>query len=311
MALTPAQKQLLAKYKLSLHTQEHIEKSLNETGRPIDINHPDFLIVVGNLVHDLEKKLDEKRRLLKDAQLIEERSLQPQSLAQIASSGIRETENIAHLQEVVLLRAKAYMNKIEEELKNYWDEGAALWAITDAIIRSPAIYEVALTAHHVKQFLGKENLAVVEMIKWAHPEFFDIKVAFLQKFLSGGLAFILGTLLGFFGGLKGGAELGYERVNVTPTPNFFTTLKALSASLLFGVMGCLTGAATGATTALEVGYRTGNPIVGARLGLFASITNPFHAPPGLKNNQLVKLKIEETLFNAANSSRRFMTRRPI
>lgn len=261
MPLSQTQKQLLEESGIPEEFQQFLGKELGEGGGPKP-GGPDFLIILCNLLKISETRLEYLRTQLKNSMNIGE--IQP-----------------------IFAEPPPNISVLEDQIKDTWLRAAALWKATDKLVNSPELYAVVLRPQHVAYALFKNNLPVVEMIRYSRPEFFAIPSNALGRGFSAFLGAILGTLLGIVGGFVGAAA----QVDRVPQPWL-----RLFAVPVYALIGMISGGAMGSLKASSFGYETGSLFSACEFGLLASYLNPFHDSLNSKYAQAVALKKEEILF---------------
>lgn len=265
MALSSLQLQLLQKMNVPKDMQEAFAYRLGEDGLPKSIKDPDFLMLLTDQLQKTESNLQEGRRKLI---LV--------SIGKLPKSKIPGEE--------------ISQETIEDMIKQEWTSATALWRTTDQVVAQAKNYAVTLSRNHVKFALEKKNLSVLEMIRFAKPEFFKFKEPSFLMALFAGYIGILTGISGVYGGFVGGAKQALQnKIN----------REAYLYAGLYALWGIFRGFAKAIVTGARMGLRTGSPIIAVKLGYAASYINPFNDVPGSKYQQEEQLFIEETLFNFA------------
>lgn len=268
VSLTDAQKLLLEQCKVSDEHQKLLQDWLTGVEGSHQTSSLDFLQLLSDLFQTAEKHLEAKRSKL--------------------SRGMKLSPGLVSPSE-----AAPEILALEETIKNSWQTSISLWRAVDQVISYPQQYGVTLSRKHVEYAIITKNLTVVEMLKWAKPEYFDVgenasnTVRQVNWFICG----IFGALLGAIGGLLGGLKEGFS-------------LQPSWKKLLFpfySLLGMLIGGASSAVKAARLGYRSGRFFLTCKLALQTAYMSPFHAPMGSKKQQAVEFKIEQTLFEVSKN----------
>lgn len=263
MALSRIQKQVLDQFNVSQDLQSWMAQEFDAEGQPKGVGAPDFLMVLSDHLQAAEVYLDTQRRKLNRLQNpAQEKKVSPEEWqVMIASS--------------------------EAGVKEAWLRATAFWQILDQVMMAPKEYGVILTRRHIEYAFQKKNLPLIEILRWAKPEYFEFSVPpFILKLPVGLLAMVGGIFSGFWGKMTRGKREAVKRF-------FF-----LRPFLLLGylVEAFLMGTLRGAVTAGRFGFRTGRLLPAIRLGYYAAWYNPFNDPIGSKNQQVVELKTLESYF---------------
>lgn len=266
MALSKPQIELLEYCHIPLEVQRYVALELGEEGIPKNAASPDFLKILCNLLQIYEVRLESLRYKL------------------------GKSINIDGKQPIIA-EPPLPLASLEDEVKIAWTRAAALWKATDLVVSNPAMFSVILTPEHVEFSLDKKNLPVVEMIRYAKPEFFAIKP--VSKFMKVCIAFlgvVMGSICGLIAGVKGGIK------QVDRLPNF---MRAVSL-FFYAIGGLFSGSAMGAIAGGSMGLQTGNLPAALKLAYDAAYLNPFHDPIGSKYQRAVQLQREQILFKLAH-----------
>jgi len=263
--LSTLQSQLLQKMNVPKDLQEAFAYQLGENGLPKSPDAPDFLMVLTDQFQKTESHLLELRKKL----------------------GL---VSIGKLPKSKFLGEEITQETVEEVIKQEWVLATALWRTTDQVVAQAKNYGITLSRHHVQFALDKKNLAVVEMIKFAKPEFFKVKKPlFIKAYLTSFIG-ILAGVSGFYGGLIGGARQGFEsNIGIT----------AYISAFFYALLGIVRGWAMATVSGARFGLQTGNIKVAIKLGYASALINPFHDAPGSKYQQEEQLVVEEVIFKLA------------
>lgn len=270
MPLSNTQKQLLKECAISEEIQAFLSQELDENGLRKDTTSPDFLHILCNLLQICENRLQYLR--LKLAKALDYKG-----------------------QQALLSEPPPSIATVEDDTKKTWEQAAALWHATDQVVRKPDLFNVSLTVKHVRYVLNKNNLPVVEMIRWARPDLFEITPS---SPLTHGWVSVVAGIIGAVFGLIGGFAGGLKQLNRVPV------WKWIFAGFAYGVGGMLGGSAMGLIMGSSFGLQTGHLMTAVQLGVEASYLNPFHEPRGTKFQQAVALRREQLLFDLAHTHRK-------
>ncbi len=266
MALSRAQKQILDKFNVPRDLQDWLAQEFNELGEPRAPEAPDFLMAMSDHLQAAETYLDSQRVKLNRIQNLNQ-------------------ETHASPEEWQVLLAD-----YEEVVKEAWLRTTGYWRIIDELISKPDDYGIKLSRQHIDYALQKNNLPLVEMLKWTKPEYFFIpKPNFIISCWSGFWAGLGGTFSGMMGGLVWA---------IRHTRKQKSWLRPVLL-IIQGLRGLLTGSMMGAITAASIGYQIGNITLAIKLGYYAAAYNPFSEPINSRHKQKLDLKIQETLFHLA------------
>ncbi len=265
VALSKAQIELLEYCKIPEELQRFLGQELGPHGMPKDRAAPDFFYILCNLLKIYEVRLENLRYRLGSKINIDGK--QP-----------------------IIAEPSPEITLLEDEIKTAWTRASSLWNATDKLVRNPEVFGVALELSHVEYALEKGNLPVVEMIRFARPDFFEIMPTTYQTKLAcaifGGIG---GGLLGIPGGMMGGAKQKEQLSNrIRPF-----------AMVFYAIVGMFSGCAMGGITGGWMGYQTGNLSAALKLAFDAACLNPFHEPVGSKYQRAVQLRREQLLFKLA------------
>jgi hypothetical protein len=264
MPLSKAQQELLNKYQIPEDLQAAIAKELGEDGlsKP---NRRDFLQLISDKLQEAENLLYIKRQELAS------------ELKKV--KGYDESEKPRQI------------IRLEEGIKEYWATATALWRTADHIVnRSEEGFKTPLSLKHAEYAIKKQNLPVLELIRWARPDWFTRPVHFpFWRRISWGIGGIGGAILGLGGGFLGGFRYGMRR---------HIGLAKLTA-ISYAFMGIFIGWAVGGVMGARLGFLTGNPLLACGFGAKAAFLNPLNEPRGTLNRHAVELEMEQTLFNLA------------
>lgn len=264
MPLSSVQKQILNNCGIESELQSYVSEELNENGAQKNNSSPDFLHILCNLL-----KISEDRLLFLRRQL--GKSLDVEG------------------QQAILAEPPPAIITLEEEIKIYWMRSMHLWKAADLVVSSPELFNVKLSSKHVHYALTKNNLAVVEMLKWAKPQYFRIPHSYGQKLIAAISGGFIGIFLGFGAGFLGG-------LNQVPQQPL---IKKIIFSIIYPLAGMISGSAMGLIEGSRSGFTTGNITLATELSTLASLINPFHEPAGARRYQEVQLKKEKMLFDFA------------
>lgn len=267
MPLSHAQKELLDKCQVPEDLQFFMGGQLDLQGLPVEPNAPDFLMILTDHLKGSESLLAAKRT-----------ELQHIDSGQIAFATPE--------------KAEAAINRVEEQIKTEWLFASTLWKATDQVVSHAREYGVSLRPLHVQYALDKKILSVVEIIRFAKPEYFSLPSFFRVRYW---IVFILGMILGAIAGIPAGF-LGAIRQQRQENIGINFSWKMI----VYPLWGLLTGCAMGAITGARIGLQTGYLWTSVQLGTEAAYLNPFHQAPGTKNQQAAEFVIQEHLFQLAS-----------
>lgn len=267
MPLSKSQAELLEYCHLPEELQRFLGQELGEHGLQKSTISPDFLHILCNLLQIYETRLENLRYKF------------------------AKTVNIDGQQPIVAI-PPPQVSMLEEEVKTAWTRAAALWKATDLVVGHPDLFGVTLKPAHVEYALDKHNLPVVEMIRWARPDFFELKpIPKAIRYLSGFIGALGGAFIGLWGGAKGGA-IQADRL---PMLKFLRPIVVVC----YGFAGLISGSAMGSMMGSSLGFQTGNVSLAFQFAYLASNLNPFHDPIGSKYQRAVQLCREKILFKLA------------
>src|SRR5438045_9040346 len=119
MSLSPKQKELLDKCQVPEDLEEYMGQQLDETGLPLELHAPDFLIILTDHLKASESLLSAKRL----------------ELQQIESG---------HLNFPTPEAAKAAIDQLEQKIKIEWLFASTLWKAVDQVASNAEEYGVSL-----------------------------------------------------------------------------------------------------------------------------------------------------------------------
>jgi hypothetical protein len=270
VALSKTQQEILDVFKIPLDLQQWIAMEFNEAGEPKGLGHPDFLMVLSDLLYAADTYLGSQRAKLAQFQ-----------------NPIQDTK--ASPQEW-----QAAISNLEETVKEAWLSAIAFWRVITHVMQDPPYYQVIILRNHIEYAFQKKNLTLIQMLQSARPEFFALPSSpIFIKLIASLAGFIAGLLFGLLGGIMGAA------CSVKTKHYVLRPLLALGSALWAIIPGMVGGSIVGST----VSFETGNIIIGTKMAYYARRINPFGNQPGSKQQQAVDLKKQLLIFKLSGISR--------
>ncbi len=266
MSLSLKQRELLDTCQVPEDLAEYMGGQLDDNGLPIEFHAPDFLMILTDHLKASESLLSAKRLELKQLE-----------------SG--------YLTFPTLEAAKAAIDQLEQRIKIEWLFASTLWKAVDKVASNSKDYGVSLQPLHVQYAIDKKMLSVLEILRYAKPEFFKLKpVPPVRYTISAWVGMILGAIFGPAVGC-----IGAIRQCIKEKKGFMIIVYLL----FYALIGLITGCAMAAVTGFRVGKETGHLGTSLLLAVQAAYLNPFNQSPGTKNQQAVEFLIQEKLFHLA------------
>lgn len=268
LSLSGTQKELLDKCRVPEDLQDYVGQQLNDDGLPVEFQAPDFLTILTDHLKASESLLETKRS----------------ELQHIESGQLNFPDQAS---------AKVAIERLEQKIKVEWLFCTSLWRAVEKVVANASEYGVSLQPLHVQYAIDKKILSVVEIIRFAKPEFFQLKSFSIERYeIVCCAAMFIGALLGPWVGF-----LGAIRQCGRGNRGIMYGLMVLP----YGLLGMITGCAMAATTGAKVGRQTGYLGTSLQLAVQSTYINPFHQAPGTKNQQNAELHIQEQLFHLAQT----------
>lgn len=267
MSLSRTQKALLDKCEVPEDLQEYMGRQLDMDGLPLELNAPDFLMILIDHLKASESLLSAKRY----------------ELMHIESGQLPFPNPDV---------AQAAIDHVEQRIKTEWLFSSSLWRAVDKVASHAADYGVSLQPLHVQYAIDRKILSALEILRYAKPEFFNLKsLPQFRYFICFCFGLVVGAVFGPVAGFMGAIrECMQEKQG----------LEFAWSIVVYPLWGILTGCAMGGLTGARIGRETGDLGTTWQLAVRAAYLNPFHEPPGTKNQQEAEFVIQETLFHLAS-----------
>lgn len=263
VALSKAQKEILTTFKIPAELQNWMALEFNGAGEPKGLGAPDFLLVLSDLLHAADVYLDSQRAKLARLQ-----------------NPTKETKVGAEEWRVAIAN-------LEETIKESWLNATAFWRVIEQVMHDSAYYQVAIQRKHIQYAFQKKNLALIQTLKWAHPEFFTIPSSpFFIKLVYGTLGFMSGLGFGLIGEILGAQSY------LKTKPLFLRPFLSIIYTLLAIIPGVMRGSIIGSATSFEIG----NIGIGSKMAYYGTRLDPLMEPLGSKKQQAVELKKQNLIF---------------
>lgn len=267
LPLSRVQKELLDKCQVPSDLQFFMGQQLDDNGLPVEPLAPDFLMILTDHLKASESLLAAKR------------------------SELQRIDN-GQINFPTPEKAKVAIDRLEEKIKIEWLFASTLWKATDQVVSHAFEFGVSLRPLHVEYALDKKILSVVEIIRFAKPEFFNLpSFSTLRYLMVCGCGMIFGAFLGIPAGFMGAIKQCRQEKQ---------GIGFAWAIIGYPLWGLLTGGAMGAVTGARIGLQTGYVITSFQLAISSAYLNPFHQAPGTKNQQAAEFVIQDNLFQLAS-----------